>query len=199
MIDTNSPVTVYPEGDSTETVYAPLPTDIQASTTFYDAPEGAGTTTVVHTNIQTSTAMAYVTNDCEVPAPSTTLIEKPGVYTIPGHTLTLTATATGTYPEETVLAPGTHVYGGVTTIVETSTVVTCPYVKTETEEGTTTVKVYETQYTCPEAGTYTIGAATTVVPPPTPRPSPTRSPPSTTLAPTCRTRSPRPSPRRTWL
>jgi hypothetical protein len=61
------------------------------------------------------------------------------------------------------LVPGkTTTYGGVTAVVETETVVTCPYIAAETNAGVTVSKIYETVYECPAAGTYMIGAHTTV-------------------------------------
>jgi exo-beta-1,3-glucanase (GH17 family) len=100
----------------------------------------------------------------EAPTPELTTLSTTGVYTIPAKTTTLTETQFGAVPTTAVLTPGTTTYGGVTTIVETSTVVTCPYVATTTSEGTSTEVIYQTVYTCPVAGTYTIGATTTDVP-----------------------------------
>ncbi|KAI5842090.1 glycoside hydrolase superfamily [Tricharina praecox] len=147
-----------PAGPVDTPVYS---TDSPAPT---DTPTEAVTTKYL-TNVQTSTAYDYVTaTEYEpVPTPEVVTYTQPGTYTIPAKTVVVTATETGVYPETTVLVPGkTETYGGVTTIVETSTVVTCPYVAVETTDGITVSKIYETVYECPTAGTYTIGAITTV-------------------------------------
>lgn len=58
---------------------------------------------------------------------------------------------------------GTVTYGGVTTVVKTSTTVVCPYATVVTKEGVVTSKVLTTTYVCPSAGTYTIAPQTTSV------------------------------------
>jgi len=142
-------------------------------TPVYNSPEEITTpagypqevTTTYVTSYQTSTTVEYVTaTEYElVPTPEVVTYPQPGTYTIPAKTKVITATETAVYPETTVLVPGkTETYGGITTVVETETVVTCPYVAVETSGGVTLSKVYETVYECPTAGTYTIGAHTTV-------------------------------------
>lgn len=98
-----------------------------------------------------------------VPTPVVTVIATPGVYTIPATTITLTKTEAVCVPETTSLAPGTQTYGGVTTIVATSTTVVCPLATVTVEDGVTTSKIYTTTYICPSAGTYIIGATTSTV------------------------------------
>lgn len=144
------PVTVYPEG--------------QGSATVSPADE---TTTRYVTHVETSTSMRYFTateTPYTAPTPEASTCSSTGVYTFPAKTTTLSTTAYGAVPTSAVLVPGTTTYGGHTTIVATSTVITCPVVATHTSEGVTTEKVYKTVYTCPAAGTYTVGATTTVVP-----------------------------------
>jgi hypothetical protein len=51
----------------------------------------------------------------------------------------------------------------VTTVVETSTTVVCPYATTTVSGGVTTSTILTTTYVCPSAGTYTIAPVTTVV------------------------------------
>ncbi|KAH8151335.1 uncharacterized protein LAJ45_04537 [Morchella importuna] len=102
-----------------------------------------------------------------VPTQQVTTIATPGIYTIPATTVTLTSTEVVCVPETTSLPAGQQTYGGVTTIVETSTTVVCPLATVEVDDGVTTSKIYTTTYICPTAGTYTIGATTTDVPAPT--------------------------------
>lgn len=63
----------------------------------------------------------------------------------------------------TSVPAGTHTVGGVTTIVETSTTVVCPYATVTTSGGVTTSTILTTTYVCPSAGTYTIAPITTTV------------------------------------
>jgi len=95
-----------------------------------------------------------------VPTPVVTICPTPGTYTFPAATVTLTETTTVCAAASAVVTPGVHTLGGVTTIVETSTTVVCPYATVQTVEGTITSTILTTTYVCPAAGTYTIGAQT---------------------------------------
>ncbi|KAI9764527.1 MAG: hypothetical protein M1840_008353 [Geoglossum simile] len=106
-----------------------------------------------------STATVYPVS-APVPTPVVTTCPTPGTYTFPATTITLTATTTVCAASSAVVTPGVHTLGGVTTIVETSTTVVCPYATVETVKGTITSKILTTTYVCPAAGTYTIGAQT---------------------------------------
>jgi exo-beta-1,3-glucanase (GH17 family) len=64
----------------------------------------------------------------------------------------------------TQLPSGTHTIGGVTTVVEHSTTVVCPYATVEPSGSTVTSVIKTTTYVCPSAGTYTIAPTTTYVP-----------------------------------
>jgi len=99
----------------------------------------------------------------EVPTPEVTICPTPGTYTIPDKTMTLTSTEYLCGKETTTLPPGIHTIGGVTTVVETQTTVTCPVAVTETQDSTVTSKVVMTTYVCPTPGTYTIAPITTTV------------------------------------
>lgn len=97
------------------------------------------------------------------PTPAVTTCPTPGVYTIPATTITLTEYTTVCAATSTSVAPGTHTVGGVTTIVETSTTVVCPYAAVTTSSGVVTSHILTTTYVCPSAGTYTIAPITTTV------------------------------------
>jgi exo-beta-1,3-glucanase (GH17 family) len=110
-----------------------------------------------------STATVYPVSSHEhkpVPTPVVTICPTPGTYTFPAATVTLTETTTVCAASSAVVTPGVHTLGGVTTIVETSTTVVCPYATVQTVEGTITSTILTTTYVCPAAGTYTIGAYT---------------------------------------
>lgn len=98
-----------------------------------------------------------------VPTPFATTCPTTGVYTIPATTITLTESTTVCGATSTPVGAGTHTAGGVTTVVETSTVVVCPYATTGTSEGVVTSTILTTTYVCPSAGTYTIAPLTTTV------------------------------------
>lgn len=97
------------------------------------------------------------------PTPAVTTCPTPGVYTIPATTITLTEYTTVCAATSTSVPAGTHTVGGVTTIVETSTTVVCPYATVSTSGGVTTSTILTTTYVCPSAGTYTIAPITTTV------------------------------------
>lgn len=98
------------------------------------------------------------------PTPIPHTCPTPGVYTFPATTIVVTETQTVCGASTATVPSGTHTLGGVTTVVETSTIVTCPYATTTTAPGgEVTSVVLTTTYVCPSAGTYTIGAVTTTV------------------------------------
>ncbi|KAJ5328843.1 hypothetical protein N7452_009233 [Penicillium brevicompactum] len=111
-----------------------------------------------------STAPAS-TSTVELPTPGVSTFSTTGVYTIPATTLTVTDSTTVCGATSTDVPSGTHTYGGVTTVVTTDTVITCPYA-TVKPTGTTVTSVIETTtYTCPAAGTYTVVPPTTTTVP----------------------------------
>lgn len=73
------------------------------------------------------------------------------------ETTTVCAASTTEVPK------GTHTLGGVTTVVDKATTVTCPYAAEKTNNGVVTNVVELTTYVCPSAGTYTIGPITKTV------------------------------------
>ncbi|PWW72275.1 Glycoside Hydrolase Family 17 protein [Tuber magnatum] len=123
------------------------------------------TSTATLTNVVTLTkpSSAASTSAPPVPTPIVTVCPTPGTYTIPANTVVITSTETVCVPETTMLPPGTHTFGGVTTVVHTATTVVCPVAAVETAGGVTTSKVVMTTYVCPTAGTYVIGASTSTV------------------------------------
>ncbi|KAI0003986.1 glycoside hydrolase family 17 protein [Xylariaceae sp. FL0662B] len=126
-------------------------------TTIYSTYYGEATLIPPPAPVSTSTVVV-------VPTPIPQTISTTGVYTFPATTVTLTESTTVPVPSSTAVPSGTHVIGGVTTIVSTATTVTCPYATVSTSEGVTTSLVATTTYVCPSAGTYTIAPTTTTVP-----------------------------------
>ncbi|CAI7609980.1 unnamed protein product [Penicillium bialowiezense] len=111
-----------------------------------------------------STAPAS-TSTVDLPTPGVSTFSTTGVYTIPATTITVTDSTTVCGATSTDVPSGTHTYGGVTTVVTTDTVITCPYA-TVKPTGTTVTSVIETTtYTCPAAGTYTVVPPTTTTVP----------------------------------
>lgn len=100
----------------------------------------------------------------ELPTNPITSFSSTGVYTIPARTLTVTDSTTVCDATGTEVPSGTHTVGGVTTVVETATTVTCPYATVKPTGSTTTSVIETTTYVCPSAGTYTIAPITTYVP-----------------------------------
>lgn len=120
------------------------------------------------TTTSTSTEWATTTVSKEpVPTPDITTIAEPGTYTIPAKTVTLTETTAVCVPEVTSIPAGEVTYGGVTTVVQTSTVLECPVPTAITKDGAVTYTMTTTQYECPTPGTYVIGGTTTNNPTPT--------------------------------
>jgi exo-beta-1,3-glucanase (GH17 family) len=120
---------------------------------------------VTELTTSTSTSTDYVTTtvtkDEPVPTPAITTIDEPGTYTIPARTVTLTETTAVCVPEVTSIPAGEVTYGGVTTVVMTSTVLECPVPTAITSEGTVTYTMTNTRYECPTPGTYVLGGTTT--------------------------------------
>ncbi|CAG7956366.1 unnamed protein product [Penicillium salamii] len=159
-----------------------------SSSSSSPAPVPESTSTLTSTVHSTSTATLTVTvspsssaspvassSSTPAPAPSTSTVDLPtpgvstfsttGVYTIPATTITVTDSTTVCGATSTDVPSGTHTYGGVTTVVTTDTVITCPYA-TVKPTGTTVTSVIETTtYTCPAAGTYTVVPPTTTTVP----------------------------------
>lgn len=99
-----------------------------------------------------------------LPTPSVTSFSSTGVFTIPATTMTVTDTTTVCGATTTNVPSGSHTFGGVTTVVETSTTVVCPYATVKPTGSTVTSVIETTTYVCPSAGTYTIAPMTTHVP-----------------------------------
>jgi len=111
--------------------------------------------TTTSTPLPTSTAVLVV-----YPTPEVTVCPTPGTYTFPASTIVVTDTTTVCGAATTVVPPGEHTYGGVTTSVVTSTTVTCPYATVSTSGSVTTSVILTTTYVCPSAGEYTFAATT---------------------------------------
>ncbi|KAK0383217.1 hypothetical protein NLU13_9130 [Sarocladium strictum] len=106
----------------------------------------------------TTTTITSTTEIPVVPVPEVTVCPTPGTYTIPAQTITVDKTVTVCAAASTHLPPGTHTYGEITTVVESSTTVTCPYATaTNGEEAPVTTHV------CPEAGVCTVVPGTVTV------------------------------------
>lgn len=75
----------------------------------------------------------------------------------------MTQTTTVCGATSTKVPSGTHTFGGVTTIVETATTVTCPVATVITSGGVTTSTLTSTTFVCPTPGTYIIQPITTTV------------------------------------
>ncbi|EEA23395.1 hypothetical protein TMatcc_002258 [Talaromyces marneffei ATCC 18224] len=140
---------------SVQPVPSPAPTTTSTSTT-----------TLMSTSYSTVTVQASSSSTPVVPLPtnSVTVFPTPGTYTIPGTTITVSASTVVPEATSTVLPSGTHTIGGVTTVVETSTTVVCPYATVKPVGSTFTSVIETTTYVCPSAGTYTIAPITTTVP-----------------------------------
>ncbi|PHH88609.1 hypothetical protein CDD83_7323 [Cordyceps sp. RAO-2017] len=132
------------------------------------------TTTAISTNTTTVTIMTSppsqpsasvvpVPAPAPVPTPQPKVLPTPGTYTFPATTVTVSQTTTVCAATSTKVPAGTHVVGGVTTVVETATTVTCPVATVVTSGSVTTSTIVQTEYVCPSAGTYTIAPITTAV------------------------------------
>ncbi|KAJ4008207.1 hypothetical protein NW752_010087 [Fusarium irregulare] len=120
-------------------------------TTAYEAP-----TTKAPEPVAPTTTKVVV----PIPTPEEYKCPTPGTYTFPATTMTVTESTTVCVGETTKVPAGTHTMGGVTTIVETATTVTCPYAKETEHDGVVTSVIETTTYVCPSAGTYTIAPIT---------------------------------------
>lgn len=141
-----STVIVTPEAPKKTSTPAPPP------------PPPATTTKVIIPAPPVSTKVIVV-----VPTPEIHVCPTPGTYTFPATTITVSETTTVCAQETVKVVPGTHTIGGVTTIVETATTITCPYAKETTSNGVVTNVIESTVYVCPSAGTYTIAPITKTV------------------------------------
>lgn len=130
----------------------------QTSSSVIPSPVAPVTTPSSVAPATTSTAVV------ELPTPDITSFTSTGVYTIPAKTITVTDSTTVCGAASTELPSGSHTIGGVTTVVETATTVTCPYATVKPTGSTTTSVIETTTYVCPSAGTYTIAPITTYVP-----------------------------------
>ncbi|KAL5001676.1 putative beta-glucosidase btgE [Aspergillus recurvatus] len=142
--------------ETTETVQSTSYSTVTVTATSSAAP--------VETPSETPVETPSSTPEVTLPTPGVTSFSETGTYTIPATTLTVTDTTTVCGATTTELPSGTHTYGGVTTIVETATTITCPYATVKPTGSTVTSVIETTTYVCPSAGTYTIAPTTTYVP-----------------------------------
>ncbi|KAL6920086.1 hypothetical protein ACHAPO_001047 [Fusarium lateritium] len=138
----------------------PKPT-VQAVTT-HEAAKPKPTTAYEAPTYEAPEPVAPTTTKVVVPIPTPQEYKcpTPGTYTFPATTMTVTESTTVCVGETTKVPAGTHTMGGVTTIVETATTVTCPYAKETEHDGVVTSVIETTTYVCPSAGTYTIAPIT---------------------------------------
>lgn len=134
--------------------------------TWYGEPTliGVSAVTAAETPMETTAPVETVTEEIAVvPTAAVETCPTPGVYTFPATTMTVTETTTVCGASSTHIPAGEHTLGGVTTVVETSTEVVCPYATVVTEGGVVTSTIQTTTYVCPTPGTYTIAPITTSV------------------------------------
>ncbi|KAJ5520894.1 Glycoside hydrolase superfamily [Penicillium fimorum] len=158
-----------------EATLVPEETIVPPTSTSTPTPTPEETTTLTSTVHSTSTSTLTVTVSgsssaapvssstpaVELPTPGVSTFSTTGVYTIPATTITVRDTTTVCGATSTDVPSGTHTYGGVTTIVETATTVTCPYATVKPSGSTVTSVIETTTYVCPSAGTYTVVPPTT--------------------------------------
>ncbi|KAM0563928.1 hypothetical protein ACHAPJ_000136 [Fusarium lateritium] len=144
----NPPSAPKPTKEAVTTHEAPKPKPTIHEVPSYEAPKPVAPTTT------------KVVPVIPVPTPEEYKCPTPGTYTFPATTLTVTESTTVCVGETTKVPAGTHTVGGVTTVVETATTITCPYAKETEHEGTVTNVIETTVYVCPSAGTYTIAPFT---------------------------------------
>jgi exo-beta-1,3-glucanase (GH17 family) len=126
------------------------------------------TTTIKSTSYSTVTVVATPSAPVvPLPVPSVTTFSTTGTFTIPASTVTVSSETTVPAPASTSVTSGVNTVGGVTTIVETSTTIVCPYATVKPSGSTVTSVIETTTYVCPSAGTYTIAPITTTVTSPT--------------------------------
>jgi exo-beta-1,3-glucanase (GH17 family) len=125
------------------------------TTKVYTPPKAETTKAETTEAAPTSTKVVVV-----VPTPEVHSCPTTGTYTFPATTVTVTESTTVCAAQSTKVPAGTHTLGGVTTVVETATTVTCPYAKETEVNGVATSVIDTTVYVCPSAGTYTIAPIT---------------------------------------
>ncbi|CBF85093.1 hypothetical protein AN1551.2 [Aspergillus nidulans FGSC A4] len=150
-----------------------IPLSVPTSTVTSETTETVHSTSYSTVTVTATSSAAPVETPSETPSPTpevtlptagVTSYSETGTYTIPATTITVTDTTTVCGATTTELPSGTHTYGGVTTIVETATTITCPYATVKPTGSTVTSVIETTTYVCPSAGTYTIAPTTTFVP-----------------------------------
>lgn len=148
---------------STSTVSATSTSTSTSTVTVAPTPSVAATSTATPTPTP-SPSPSTSTVIVSLPTAGVTSFPSTGTYTVPATTLTVTDTTTVCGATSTEVPSGTHTIGGVTTVVETDTVITCPYATVKPTGNTVTSVIEYTTYTCPVAGTYTVvpGTVTTV-------------------------------------
>lgn len=161
-----------PESTSTSTVSqtststSTSTVTVSPSSSVAPSPVAPSSVAPVSTSTATPTPTPTPTPSPAAPLPTAgvTSFSSTGVYTVPATTLVVTDTTTVCGATSTEVPSGTHTYGGVTTVVDTDTVITCPYATQSPSGSTVTDVVAYTTYTCPVAGTYTVvpGTVTTV-------------------------------------
>ena len=139
-------------------VVFPPPSSSSTTPTSTSTPTPS-TTSTTSTSIVTPTSTVKL----PVPTPEPITCPTPGTYTFPATTVTLSETTTVCVGTSTHVPSGTHTFGGVTTVVETATTVTCPVATVTTIDGVVTSTIVSTEYVCPTAGTYTIAPITSTV------------------------------------
>lgn len=179
VVTSQPPTTAPPAPVETPSEAPPAPAPSQESSTPVEAVSPVESETPAETPAPApeTPAPAPAPETTPAPAPETTPAPAPelptnpitsfsstGVYTIPAKTLTVTDSTTVCDATGTEVPSGTHTVGGVTTVVETATTVTCPYATVKPTGSTTTSVIETTTYVCPSAGTYTIAPITTYVP-----------------------------------
>ncbi|KPM39963.1 hypothetical protein AK830_g6599 [Neonectria ditissima] len=130
------------------------------TTKVYEAPKVTTTPKAETTTPEATSTSVEVVVVVPVPTPEVHDCPTPGTYTFPATTVTVTESTTVCGAQTTKVPQGTHTLGGVTTVVETETTVTCPYAKETEVNGVTTSVIETTVYVCPSAGTYTIAPLT---------------------------------------
>ncbi|KAJ5463356.1 hypothetical protein N7475_008300 [Penicillium sp. IBT 31633x] len=164
--------TPIPESTSTplpESTSTPIPESTSTLTSTVHSTSTSTLTVTVSASSSSAPAPSstapVIVPTVELPTPGVSTFSTTGVYTIPATTLTVTDYTTVCGATSTDIPSGTHTYGGVTTIVETATTVTCPYATVKPSGSTVTSVIETTTYVCPEAGTYTIVPPTTTTVP----------------------------------
>lgn len=127
-------------------------------------PTTEATTTISSTSYTTVTVSVSPSPTPDLPTNVVTVYPTPGTYTIDPTTIVVTEETTVCDATSTAVDPGEHTYGGVTTVVETATTVTCPIATVKPTGDTTTSVIETTTFVCPSGGTYTIAPTTTSVP-----------------------------------